>query len=305
MTSPHSPSRIACWFGSVLVILTMSGCEKRDLSGYRPAGHEEHAESVSETPEVTSSSDEKSKVADSNVPTTIQPQSEIDVETEDPNALEADPSLAATDSSAAAPPASALIPVNVVSSVRELMSVPNSNPAKTGIADSLPPRTSPDVAAEAEGEPATLTNRIEVLIKEKKFQTESKTGALRVSFDDLDLLKVLNMEPVTQNAVDLMPEWLKGLDGKPVRIRGFMYPTYETEGIERFVLARDNQICCFGRDPKIYDLIQIDMKEGKTTNYIPATRAFDVVGTLRIKMVAPDGTPYGLYFIEQATVIDR
>ena len=47
------------------------------------------------------------------------------------------------------------------------------------------------------------------------------------------------------------------------------------------------------------------MREGKTTNYIPATRAFDVVGTLRIKMVAPDGTPYGLYFIEQATVIDR
>ena len=84
-----------------------------------------------------------------------------------------------------------------------------------------------------------------------------------------------------------------------------MYPTYETEGIERFVLARDNQICCFGRDPKIYDLVQVDMKSGKTTNYIPATRAFDVVGTFRIKMLADEGKPYGLYLIEQAAVIDR
>lgn len=47
------------------------------------------------------------------------------------------------------------------------------------------------------------------------------------------------------------------------------------------------------------------MRDGKTTNYIPATRAFDVVGTFRIKMLSEDGKPYGLYLIEQATVIDR
>ena len=102
-----------------------------------------------------------------------------------------------------------------------------------------------------------------------------------------------------------MPSWLKGLSGQRIKIRGFMYPTFETEGIERFVLARDNQICCFGRDPKIYDLVQIDMRAGKTTNYIPATRAFDVVGRLKIEMVAEGGKPYGLYFLEDAEVIDR
>ena len=113
------------------------------------------------------------------------------------------------------------------------------------------------------------------------------------------------MEPVSIDAIDHMPAWLKGLNGQRIKIRGFMFPTFETEGIERFVLARDNQICCFGRDPKVYDLVQVDLKPGKTTNYIPSTRAFDVVGRLKFEMVAADDKPYGLYFLEDAVVIDR
>ena len=99
-----------------------------------------------------------------------------------------------------------------------------------------------------------------MLVKEKTFRTEPKTGALRLTFDDLDLLKILNMDPVVENAVELMPDWLRGLEGKTIRLRGVMYPTFDAEGLENFVLARDSQTCCFGREPKIYDLIQVDMK---------------------------------------------
>ena len=152
---------------------------------------------------------------------------------------------------------------------------------------------------------AAEPRQIEVLIPEKTFRTDGASKALRVSYDDLDLLKVLNMEPVTIDAIDHMPAWLKGLNGQRIKIRGYMFPTFETEGIERFVLARDNQICCFGRDPKVYDLVQIDLKAGKTTHYIPATRAFDVVGRLKLEMVAADDKPFGLYFLEDAEVIDR
>jgi hypothetical protein len=113
------------------------------------------------------------------------------------------------------------------------------------------------------------------------------------------------MDPVVENAVDLMPDWQRSLDGKMVRLRGYMFPTFDTEGIEQFVLARDNQICCFGRDPKVYDLVQVNMKAGKSTNYIPATRAFDVVGKFHIDMQFQDGKPFGLYVIDHADVIDR
>ncbi len=280
MTRFNREKRLTSIVAITLIATSLAGCGGKNLSGYRPAS--EH---------------------DATEPMTSANQSFIVTESEsqtEPLVAE----LAADDRSNEFElmPASALVPVNVVSSVRALMSIPagDQKPEVASTATGQPPQ---EPAAETAA--AKASNQIEILIKDKKFQTESKTGALRVSFDDLDLLKVCNMEPVVENAVEFMPDWLKGLDGKSVRIRGFMYPTYETEGIERFVLARDNQICCFGRDPKIYDLVQIDMKPGKTTHYIPATRAFDVVGTLKIHMLSQDGKPYGLYLIDQATVIDR
>jgi hypothetical protein len=200
-------------------------------------------------------------------------------------------------------PVSALIPVNVIGDVRTLMSIPagENSAAKTLNANQTGSGTEQGTNAIGTQKP----NQIELLVKDRKFQTEPKTGALRVSFDDLDLLKVLNMDPVVANADELMPDWLKSLDGKHIRLRGFMIPTFEAEGLERFVLARDSQLCCFGSNPRIYDLVQVDLKSGKTTNYIPPTRAFDVVGTFHIRMLADDGKPYGLYFIEDATLIDR
>lgn len=189
------------------------------------------------------------------------------------------------------PPASALGPVNVVdgSSVSSVLSVVDRPWPGAPAADALDPQN------------AGANRVVQVLIPEKEFRTEGKKGELRVSYDDLDLLKVLNMEPVTADATELMPAWLKELNGKPIRIRGFMYPTFEPSGIEQFVLARDNQICCFGRDPKIYDLIAIQMKSGKTTNYIP-NRPFDVAGIFRIEMLEEGGKPLGLYWISDAEI---
>lgn len=142
-----------------------------------------------------------------------------------------------------------------------------------------------------------------LLVKERDF-TKGPDGTLRVSYDDIDLLKVLNMDPVTPDAVQMMPSWLRNLDGKRIRIRGFMYPTFIESGITEFVLARDNEICCFGRDPKIYDLIHVLLREGQSTKYIQ-NRPFDVVGTFRIEPLIEGGKYFGLYRLEDAQVIDK
>lgn len=196
-------------------------------------------------------------------------------------------------------PVSALAPMNVVdgASVANLLKVV---PNESAVASNAIQPASATTASTGD-KPHTY----ELLVPDKSFQRDTSSKALRVSYDDLDLLKVINLEPVTENAAELMPGWLKELSGQRIRIRGFMYPTFEAEGIERFVLARDNQICCFGRDPKVYDLVQVDMRHGKTTNYIPATRAFDVIGKFKIDMVCVDGKPFGLYYIEDAEIIDR
>lgn len=214
------------------------------------------------------------------------------------------------------PPVSALGPVNVVDGTA-LAAVMQAAARSEGI---KPPAQLTEVpggserpstpaangsAASGSVTPAQpLPGGIQLLVPHKEFRVQGPNGALRVSYDDLDLLKILNMEPVPPDADKYFPDWLRQLDGQRIRIRGFMYPQFESTGIERFVLARDNQICCFGRDPKVYDLIEVTMAPGRTTDFILG-RPFDVVGIFRIELVAEGGKPLGLYRIEDALVIDR
>lgn len=145
---------------------------------------------------------------------------------------------------------------------------------------------------------------VKILVKNKSFRHVAPNDALQVSYDDIDLLKVMNMEPVTPEAPELMPQWLKDLNGKRIRIRGFMYPPFQQTGNEYFLLARDNQICCFGKNPKIYDLFPVLLKDGVTTDYI-LNRPFDVVGVFHIKAETIDGELERIYLIDDAIVIDQ
>jgi hypothetical protein len=157
----------------------------------------------------------------------------------------------------------------------------------------------------AEGVPVIPAAReVKLLIPDKTFRQEGRDRSWRVSFDDIDLLKVLNMDPVTPDAVEKMPSWLRSLAGRRVRIRGFMYPPNFEDGIRRFLLARDNQICCFGRNPKLYDIIEVTLKEDSSTRYIE-NRPFDVIGTLRIEAVGDAVEIGGLYYLDDAEVVEK
>ncbi len=160
------------------------------------------------------------------------------------------------------------------------------------------PADTPIVENEASSEP----RKIELLIPEKHLRKERGTSAVRVTFDDIDLLKVLNMEPVPVDALSYFPDWLKSLDGKPIRIRGYMYPTYEATGLKSFSLVRDTGICCFVRQPKIYDIISVAMAEGVTADYMEL-RPFDVEGTLHIEPQADEKDLARLYRIDNARVL--
>ena len=136
----------------------------------------------------------------------------------------------------------------------------------------------------------------------RTFKVEGPENAIRVSFDDVDLLKVMNLDPVPADAPERLPKWLKELDGKRIRVRGFMYPPFQDTDIRGFVLARDNQICCFGRTPKEYDLVDIFLRKGASTHYIQ-NRPFDVVGVFRIKSEIEKYT--AMYELDDAIVIEK
>lgn len=196
-------------------------------------------------------------------------------------------------------PVDALAPVNLVdsSNVGEILRVAKPDAEGQGFASVL-------ATTGAAVEKSAAPRKLELLVKTREFRAEGTHKALRVNFDDLDLLKVLNMDPVTPNAVELMPDWQRRLDGQTIRLRGFMFPTFESTGIERFVLARDAEKCCFGPNAKVYDLIAVEMKAGKTCDYIHL-RPFDVVGKLRIEMQADDDLVLGLYRIEDAELVQK
>ena len=161
----------------------------------------------------------------------------------------------------------------------------------------------PDLASTDIGTPEE-PREIRLLIPEKNFRTEDSGQVLRVNYDDIDLLKILNMEPVPADAPDHFPNWLRELDGKPIRIRGFMYPHMLESGITRFALARDNGICCFVRKPKIYDVIPVRLRDGAETDYIDG-RPFDVAGVFHIRPEADEDGLFGLYEIDDAVVINE
>lgn len=169
---------------------------------------------------------------------------------------------------------------------------------------SAPPGGMPAVSPAAASALPGVPHEIKLLIPHKEFIAEGPEQALRVTFDDIDLLKVLNMEPVPPNAVDYLPGWLKDLDGKRIILRGWMFPSGRQEGITRFMFVRDNGICCFGREPKVYDKLAVTLRNGQSTRYIQG-RPFDVVGTFTIEPDVEGDDIFWLYHLEDALVIEN
>jgi hypothetical protein len=153
--------------------------------------------------------------------------------------------------------------------------------------------------------PVVSPREVKILIKEQTFRVEGPEEAIRISFDDIDLLKVMNMDPVTIDAPQKMPQWLRQLDGKRIRIRGYMYPAYKQTGLTAFLIARDTEKCCFGTYAKLYDRFLVRMRKGVTTEYF-LLRPFDVVGVLHIDPRADeDDELYQMYRIDDAVVIKK
>ena len=184
----------------------------------------------------------------------------------------------------------------------------NVQPASVSQPDASEAVTANDQPAESksptvtESANASSSTNSSLADQSRSFKVEGPEQAIRVSFDDVDLLKVLNLDPVPADAPEQLPKWLKALDGKRIRVRGFMFPPFQDTDIRGFVLARDNQICCFGRTPKEYDLIDTFMRKGVATHYIQG-RPFDVVGVFHIKSEIEKYT--AMYELEDAIVIEK
>jgi hypothetical protein len=119
-------------------------------------------------------------------------------------------------------------------------------------------------------------------------------GAVKsVTFDDVKL-ELKKGDPYDPAA--LTPK-VKELDGKAIRIRGYILPSFQQTGIKQFVLVRDNMECCFGPGALLHDCILVEMVSGATTTF--TVRPVSVEGTFSIREVkGPDGKHLAIYRLD-------
>lgn len=122
--------------------------------------------------------------------------------------------------------------------------------------------------------------------------TEVPEGHQRIGFSWLS-----KQEVVQQGSDLLLPPDVIELNEKPIFIKGYMYPSRQREGLHEFVLVKDTGDCCFGRQPKLSDMIVVHMKDGQTVKY-REQQLVSVAGTFRIAGVHQAGDIVGLYTLD-------
>jgi hypothetical protein len=124
------------------------------------------------------------------------------------------------------------------------------------------------------------------------YVTELPDGYLRVNFNDLAKHEV--------GAVDGKPQFapeVAALQGKPIYIKGYMYPTRQRFGLSEFVLVKDTGQCCFGGQPKLTDMIVVKFEEGMKVNH-REQQLVGVGGVFRATLPIQSGDLSAIYTIE-------
>lgn len=117
------------------------------------------------------------------------------------------------------------------------------------------------------------------------YATEVPEGFRRVSFATDISDKGFMFD---EGTLEVHPDVL-ALTQEPIFLKGYMYPTGDTVGLQSFVLCKDSGDCCFGGQPKVTDMIYVEMEPGKEVNF--RTGLVSVAGNLK---ASPTLDPTGL-----------
>jgi hypothetical protein len=131
----------------------------------------------------------------------------------------------------------------------------------------------------------------------KSAPTSTAGRTLDKTFDDIKF----DIEKGEPFARSMLNDQVKQLFGERIRIRGFILPTFRKRGIDKFVLVRDNQECCFGPGAALYDCIRVTLQEGDAIEYTRSPIA--VEGTFQLdEYLDPERRVGAIYHLEGAAV---
>lgn len=128
------------------------------------------------------------------------------------------------------------------------------------------------------------------------YNTEVPDGHYRVNFSrDISDKQFVN----TNGRQNLHPD-VAPYEGQLIFIKGYMYNTRTTKGLSGFTLLKDNGKCCFGGNPKSYDMMEIRLQDGLTVDKIDGL--VSVAGRLVCKPISVEGA---VVYIVEATQCER
>ncbi len=118
-----------------------------------------------------------------------------------------------------------------------------------------------------------------------------------ITFDDI----LLDMKKGDPFKPELLTDKVKKIDGKTVKIRGYILPGFQQSGIKQFVLVRDNMQCCFGPGAALHDCILVEMVGDATTNF--TVTPVSVEGKFTVsEVLGPDGKHLAIYHLDAKAV---
>jgi hypothetical protein len=110
------------------------------------------------------------------------------------------------------------------------------------------------------------------------------------------------LQPLDGDPPGTVPETARGIDGRNVLLKGYMYPGKQQRGIMQFLLVRDQGDCCFGGNPKITDRVLVQLKDpNHPTGIAFSPRLTKIAGRFAIRPMGAPGLDGGvLYHLEDA-----
>ena len=94
---------------------------------------------------------------------------------------------------------------------------------------------------------------------------EVPAGFQRVSFSE----DISRKGFIREDGQTGIPDEVHALVGKPIFLKGFMYPTEQMTGLKSFLLVKDSDQCCFGGQPAREDMIGVVMTGEEGVDFYP------------------------------------
>lgn len=127
--------------------------------------------------------------------------------------------------------------------------------------------------------------------------TRSADGKFDITFDHIKF-DIPEGEPYSP---EMLTEQVRRLDGQPVKLRGYIRPSFKQRDLKNFVFVRDDKECCFGPGAALFDCVVVKLAKGKETDY--TVRPVAVTGKFLLKEYqGPDGNVWAIYRMKDAEV---